>query len=73
VETELGLMFTAYNLRRLITIFGAKELIKRLLRFFDKKWLILRPYKPQYYFQKIFKPGKNTLPNKLIFAIFEPS
>jgi hypothetical protein len=73
VETELGLMFTAYNLRRLITILGAKELIKKLLRFFDKKRPILRSYKPINYFQKIFNPEKNTLSDKLIFAIFEPS
>ena len=54
VETELGLMFTAYNLRRLITILGAKELIKRLLRVFATKRLILRTYKPINDFQKIF-------------------
>ncbi|MCF8379084.1 MAG: transposase [Bacteroidales bacterium] len=58
VETELGLMFTDYNLRRLITIFGSKELIKRLLRFFDIKWFIFRPYKPIMYFHNIFKPKR---------------
>jgi len=36
VESELGLIFTVYNLRRLITIFGVKELIARLLLFFGK-------------------------------------
>jgi len=73
VEAELGLIFTVYNLRRLITIFGAKELIKKLLRVFDKKRLILRSYKPINYFQIIFNPEKNTLPNQPILANFEPS
>jgi transposase len=48
VEAEIGLMFTAYNLRRLISIFGVKELIDRLLLFFInivKIWLIIKRYK----------------------------
>lgn len=52
VETELGLMFTAYNLRRLITIFGAKELIKRLLRLFDLKRLNLKRFKVEKIIEK---------------------
>jgi transposase len=55
VETELGLMFTAYNLRRLITIFGAKELIKRLLCFFDLKRVILRRFEAEKLFEKFWE------------------
>jgi len=57
VETELGMMFTAYNLRRLITILGAKELIKRLLRIFSIKRLILKLHTLQKYFSKKLLPG----------------
>jgi len=52
VEIELGLMFTAYNLRRLITIFGAKELISRLLRLFDLKRPNLKRFKAEKIIEK---------------------
>jgi len=44
VEAELGLIFTVYNLRRMITILGAKELITRLLSFFGKFRLVISQY-----------------------------
>ncbi|HHC78791.1 MAG TPA: IS1182 family transposase [Flavobacteriia bacterium] len=46
VEGEFGIIFTCYNLRRAITIFGVQELIKRLRKsLFLKKWKIKRKIK----------------------------
>jgi hypothetical protein len=70
VETELGLMFTAYNLRRLITILGAKELIARLLLFFDKVRPFLSRYNPKEIFHNLFWPANLSLSYMLILPIF---
>jgi len=61
VEAELGLIFTVYNLRRLITIIGAKELISRLLLFFCKIRPILRRSGQLKILQNLFWSEKLSL------------
>ena len=71
VEAELGLIFTVYNLRRLITILGAKELIARLLLFFDKIRHVLVSYKQPEIFHNSFLTEKLSLSNLLILLKFD--
>ena len=71
VEAELGLIFTVYNLRRLITILGAKELIARLLLFFDKIRPVLVPYKQPEIFHNSFLTEKLSLSHLLILLKFD--
>jgi len=58
VDGEFSIIFTAYNLRRAISIFGVKSLIDRLreacLLFFRNIWAILKRYKA--IFSKNSKP-----------------
>ena len=70
VEAELGLIFTVYNLRRLITIFGAKELIARLLLIFDKKRSFLGLYKHLEIFSNVFRLQNLCLSHLRILPIF---
>jgi len=70
VEAELGLIFTTYNLRRLITIFGAKELIARLLLSFDKIRPILIRYNQLEILYNSFQPEKLSLLHRLILTNF---
>jgi len=70
VDAELGLIFTVYNLRRLITIFGAKGLIERLLLIFNKKRPFLRSYKLLEILRKLFSSQYFRLLHQLILPIF---
>lgn len=53
VDGEFSIIFTAYNLRRAISIFGAKALINKLrasaLLFFENMRGILKGYKPIFF------------------------
>ncbi len=71
VEAELGLIFTVYNLRRLITILGAKELIARLLLLFDKIRPVLVPYKQTEILHNSFLTEKLSLSHLLILLKFD--
>jgi len=74
VEAEIGLMFTAYNLRRLISIFGVKELIDRLLLFFInivKIRLIIKRYKQLKIPLQFSNPKNLHLSVQLIFRNFD--
>ena len=71
VEAELGLIFTVYNLRRLITILGAKELIARLLPFFSKIRPILRRSKRLEILHNLFSPKILRLACQLILLNFD--
>jgi transposase len=70
VEAELGLIFTVYNLRRLITILGAKELIARLLPFFSKIRPILRRSNRLEILHNSFLTKKLSLSHLLILLKF---
>ena len=56
VEGEFAIIFTVYNLRRAISIFGIKDLINRLNKakslFFAQISRFLSPFKPLFYFCK---------------------
>jgi hypothetical protein len=72
VSGEFALIFTVYNLRRAITIFGIDELIKRLNKsffiFFEQIWLNLKLFKQLFIFSfslPNFKI-KTLMPSKLI-------
>lgn len=70
VEAEVGLIFTAYNLRRLITIFGAKELISKLLLFPGEIRPILTRSGQLKILQNLFCPEKLSLSYQLILPNF---
>jgi len=70
VEAEMGLIFTVYNLRRLITILGAKELIKRLLLVFYKIRPVLRRYDQLKILQNFLCHVNLSLSYQLIFPNF---
>jgi hypothetical protein len=70
VEAELGLIFTVYNLRRLITIVGAKELIAKLLLVFSKIRPVLKRYKQLKISGKSLTSQKTSLSHLLILTTF---
>lgn len=47
VEAEMSLIFTCYNLRRSMSIFGVKDLIKRLESAFLEIWMLTALMKPR--------------------------
>jgi transposase len=71
VDAELGLIFAAYNLRRLMTIFGAKELIARLLTFFGQIRQILERYDKLKIFRVLLFSQILNLSYSLILPIFD--
>ncbi len=54
VAAEMAIIFTCYNLRRSMSIFGVSELLQRLkaagASFFARKWLILRLFRHFLFF-----------------------
>jgi len=74
-SSDVGLMFTAYNIRRLINIVGKNELKKYLevlvllvLAIYRKEWARLRQSKRGIFYNNIFTYYFNIPLNRLIFV-----
>ena len=74
-SSDVGLMFTAYNIRRLINIVGKNELKKYLevlvllvLAIYRKIWTRLRQSKRGIFYNNIFTYNFNIPLNRLIFV-----